>query len=91
MNNLFILHTQYNLILGSSIAKQHESDYNVLILYPEFRVTDRILENLKTSFSKIIVLRENFDSEKYGIAEIIEIIKFLKKILLKFHQTEWFL
>ena len=79
MNNLFILHTQYNLILGSGIANSMYDDNNILVLYAEFPVTDEILSNLKSVFSEIIVVRDSFQMEKKRIAEVKEIRSYLKK------------
>lgn len=79
MNNLFILHTQYNLILGSGIALSMREDDNILVLYAEFPVSDSFLANLKTVFSEIVVVRDHFEKEATRIAEAKEIRSYLKK------------
>ena len=79
MNNLFILHTQYNLIIGSGIALEHKYDNNVLVLYSEFKINDSLLNNLKKVFSKVIVLRDDFEKLKTGFEEIKEIRMCLKR------------
>jgi len=79
MNNLFILHTQYNLIIGSGIALENKDDFNALVLYPEFAVTEDMLVSLRRVFNTVIVLRDGFENEKYGFQEIKEIRRYLKK------------
>ncbi len=79
MNNLFVLHTQYNLILGSGIALSMMNDNNILVLYAEFPVSDIILANLKMVFSEIIIVRDHFEKDKTRIAEAKEIRSYLKK------------
>ena len=59
--NLFILHTQYNIILATAIINHHYSDcHNDLILYPEFKVTEGLLNNLQESFNNILLIRDNY-------------------------------
>lgn len=79
MNNLFILHTQYNLIIGSGIAAKCKEDFNVLVLYPEFKLTDIMLQKLNSIFDIVIPLRDNFEEAKYAWQEIKEIRTHLKK------------
>ena len=79
MNNLFVLHTQYNLILGSGIALSMQDDDNILVLYAEFPVSDAILINLKMVFSEVMVVRDHFEKDKSRINEAREIRSYLKK------------
>ena len=79
MNNLFILHTQYNLILGSGIAKKLAGDKSYLVLYAEFPVTDTILNNLRAVFSDVIVVKDRFSPPAARFAEIKEIKEAIRK------------
>lgn len=60
MRNLFILHTQYNLIIGSGIALKKTHDDNILVLYPEFRVSETILESLKQVFDRVVLVDDAY-------------------------------
>lgn len=47
MNNLFVLHTQYNLILAIGLCKTElKNDTNDLILFEDFKITERYKEVL---------------------------------------------
>lgn len=61
MNNLFILHTQYNIILGSAIAiSKCKDDCNDLIIYAEFTVSDEYRNNIAKVFDNVYYLRDQF-------------------------------
>lgn len=61
MNNLFILHTQYNIIIGSSIVlTKLKGDCNDLIVYAEFTVSDSYKESLSKIFNNIVFIRDKF-------------------------------
>lgn len=79
MKNLFILHTQYNLIIGAGIALEYVNDDNILVLYSEFKLTESYLKKLKSVFSTVIVVRDKFEPEIYGWQEIKIVKKHLQK------------
>lgn len=60
MNNLFVMHTQYNLILSSGITSRNKSAFNVLVLYAEFPVTDEYVDTLNKIYNKVIVVNDRF-------------------------------
>lgn len=61
MYNLFILHTQYNIILSSGIVLEKLKGYrNDIIVYAEFKVSDKHKEQLSKIFDKVIYIREQF-------------------------------
>ena len=60
--NLFILHTQYNLILACGIIlNEFLDDENDLILYPEFSLNPKMKEVLLSVFLNILCIREKFE------------------------------
>lgn len=62
MRNLFILHTQYNIILGTGIMLSHFHDcQNDLIVYAEFKVSPEYKRQLEKAFSSVIYIREEFE------------------------------
>ena len=79
MKNLFIMHTQYNLILAAAVAMRNSGDESILLLYPEFKVTDEIRQSLANLFSKVVILNENYTSEKTLLKKVALIRKCLKK------------
>lgn len=61
MNNLFIMHTQYNLILASGILKfKYSKDTNILILFAEFELNNLLKGNLEQVFDQVIIVSDNF-------------------------------
>lgn len=56
-HNLWILHTQYNLILSAGIAKnQYEDDYNHLILISDFTLSEDLEMRIRNTFDKVDVM-----------------------------------
>lgn len=73
-NNLFILHTQYNLILGVGVLKKYfSSDNNDLIIYPEFQLDEKWKEKLESLFTRVYYVREKFEPLKKGFDDVKEI------------------
>lgn len=67
MRNLFILHTQYNIILGCGIVLEKFKDFqNDLIVYAEFKVSDKHKEHLSNIFNNVIYIREQFEPLPVG-------------------------
>lgn len=79
MNNLFIMHTQYNLILAAGIALRHPDDNNTLVLYSEFSVSDEMICSLKKVFQDIVVVNDRFRMPQRLFSEIKHIWKCLSQ------------
>lgn len=68
MNNLFILHTQYNIILGSAIAlNKCKGNCNDLIIYAEFSVSDDYRKSINKIFDQVYYIRDRFQPKPKGI------------------------
>ncbi len=80
MKNLFIMHTQYNLILSAAVISRFKNADNTLVLFSEFALNDEIRTALEKAFNKVIVVRESFFLPKSALNEIKEIRKLLKKV-----------
>lgn len=66
--NLFVLHTQYNIILGVSYKNQYcLGDENDLVVYAEFVITDSWKQKLGKIFNHVYYVRENFEPLKRGL------------------------
>lgn len=79
MKNLFIMHTQYNLILSAAVASRFKDAENTLVLFSEFALNDEMKAALQKVFSRVIVVREGFNAPKSALDEIREIRLCLKK------------
>ena len=79
MKNLFIMHTQYNLILSTGILKRYQDAENILLLYCEFNLTDEIYRALEKAYSKVIVIRDKYIAFSSASKEI----KFIRSSLHK--------
>lgn len=63
MRNLFLMHTQYNILSALTIANQeYASDENDLAISAEFNVTEEYLYLLKNEFRNVWILQSKFDS-----------------------------
>lgn len=61
MRNLFVLHTQYNIILGTAlVSSKFKEDNNNLILYAEFKLSENLLSNLKNIFDDVLIISDRF-------------------------------
>ena len=68
MRNLFILHTQYNIILGTGIVlSRYNNCQNDLILYAEFSVSDGYKKKLEKIFNHVLYIREKFEPLPIGL------------------------
>ena len=60
MNNLFIVHTQYNLILACGLVKtKFQTENNELIIFKDFIVKEELLQKLEGIFSKVTLITGN--------------------------------
>ena len=58
MNTVFVLHTQYNLILACGLL--HQSKVNDLILFIDFKLTDELKGKIEDNFDRVLYLYGNF-------------------------------
>lgn len=63
MNNLFIMHTQYNILLAlASIEKDFKGDDNDLIVLAEFPLKDEFIKKIKVFFQNVYVAQAQYDN-----------------------------
>ena len=56
-NNLFVLHTQYCLILSTGlIQNRFKNDYNELILFKDFKINENIGKRIEFIFNESLIL-----------------------------------
>lgn len=80
MRNLFIMHTQYNLILACGIAKNRfEKDENILILHAEFSLSEKLKENIEKCFDSVCYVQETFMPVESVFKEDYKLVKYLRK------------
>lgn len=69
--NLFILHTQYNIILGTGIMiNRFKECQNDLIVYAEFSLNDNYKNILERVFNNVLYIRECFEPLQEGLWKI---------------------
>ena len=80
MKNLFIMHTQNNLILACGLAlTDYKNDENHLILHAEFKLKPLLLSNLRNAFSKITVVQEDYYRKRNPLFDELHICKLMTK------------
>lgn len=61
MNNLFIMHTQYNLILACGIVQTcYQNDRNDLVVYAEFTLQASLKKSLERCFDHVYYIQEHY-------------------------------
>ena len=80
MKNLFIMHTQYNLILSAALMSRFDNAENTLVLYSEFTLNDDMREALLKLFDKVIIIRDKFEPLMKPLDEIRYIRQCMKKV-----------
>ena len=80
MKNLFIMHTQYNLILSAAVMSRFANAENTLVLYSEFALNDAMRESLSRLFDRVIVITDRFTPQMKPLDEIKFIRKCMKKV-----------
>lgn len=85
MKNLFVLHTQYNLLLaiGLSLTDFNE-DKNDLILFSDFNIVEKYKREIRKVFSKSMLLEGNYPPKKYAMTKKMKKIKSDNKAIKKF-------
>ena len=62
MRNLFIMHTQYNILSAVAVVKQeYAEDENDLIVSAEFDITESYTQHLIREFKNIKIIQDHFD------------------------------
>ena len=79
MKNLFIMHTQYNLILSVAVMSRFKDAENTLVLHSEFAVSNEIRKKLCEMFDKVIIVRDKFGVAKSLIDDAKTIRSYVKK------------
>lgn len=80
MKNLFVMHTQYNLILSAAVTSRFHNAENTLVLFSEFKLSEEMISALEKAFERVFVVRDNFYSVASALDEVKEIRKYLKKV-----------
>lgn len=80
MKNLFIMHTQYNLILSLAVMSRFKNAENTLVLYSEFTLSKEMLNTLKNIFDNVIVVQDSFYAPLSGLEDVKYIRKCMKKV-----------
>ena len=85
MNNLFIVHTQYNLILATGLVKTvFAEDTNHLILFHDFNLSDTLRDKLDAAFSKFTVIAGNVPKVERTAKEKLVYIKDCNRLIRAF-------
>lgn len=80
MRNLFIMHTQYNLIMATAVVQEYfKEEQNDLILIAEFPVTEPYIRQLEKIFSEVWVLQDCFDNAQ-NVRKLFSFIKKMAKL-----------
>lgn len=65
MNNLFLAHTPYHIILLSGICKNnHDNENNDLVIYEDFNTENIDIKNLKNNFDNVYIIEGNIKKNK---------------------------
>lgn len=80
MKNLFIMHTQYNLILSAAVMSRWEDAENTLVLYSEFALSEQMRLALSRIFQRVLVVRESYCTVVGVLADIRQLRADLKKV-----------
>ena len=80
MKNLFIMHTQYNLILSAAVMSRSSGNHNTLILWSEFALSNEMESALDNIFDRVLIVSDKFVKFTNAFEEIDFIKSALKKI-----------
>lgn len=71
MKNLFILHTQYNIILGTGIMlNRFRECQNDLIVYAEFTISEEYKNKLEKLYDRVLFVRKQYEPLTTGFWNI---------------------
>lgn len=89
MNNLFVLHTQYNLILASGLCLcDFKGDQNDLILFQDFKMADNHKMCIDNIFRKSMILEGDFPHKEESYLEKNKRIRAQNARILEFISKE---
>ena len=80
MKNLFIMHTQYNLILSAAVMSRNPDAENTLVLFSEFTLGEALRQRLEETFDRVYVVRDAFWASSSALEEVRHIRQCLKKV-----------
>ncbi len=86
MKQLFVMHTQYNLILSAAVLLRCKDSESTLVLFSEFSLSEEMRQALSRVFVRVIVVRDSFYKPQSALDEIREIRHCLKKIKTLKHE-----
>lgn len=70
MNNLFVIHTQYNLILAVGLSTTvFKDETNDIIIFQDFKIEEKLIVKLKHIFNKVVILPGNWPKKEQNIKE----------------------
>lgn len=76
MNNLFVLHTQYNLLLAIGLCRtEFQEDANNLILFSDFKLLGRHKMVVEQTFKKVLYLQGNYPKVVFSSKQKYEKIR----------------
>lgn len=84
MNQLFVAHTQYNLILSAGLALDSFNYQSDLILIADFALTDELKLRLQNVFSDILYLPGNFPKAEQNLKKKIDKMEFDSQAIMQF-------
>lgn len=81
MENLFLVHTPYHVVLASGIASTLlKDDINILVIFRDFDTNSIDINALSSVFKQIIILEGNLDIKNNSIAKFMRVIQNKKNI-----------
>ena len=86
MKQLFVMHTQYNLILSAAVCSRYPNAENTLVLFSEFALGEEMRQALSKVFERVIVVRDGFYKPQSALDEIREIRRCLSKVKGIWHE-----
>ena len=87
-NNLFVLHTQYCLILSAGLIKNRfKNDYNELILFKDFKINENVEKKIQSIFNESLILDGTLKRQKLDkISEFKLLLSIIRKIKKKLNK-----
>ena len=69
MKNLFVLHTQYNLILSAGLSINQATGLSDLILFCDFELRKELKDKIYRVYRKVLILKGNFPKAELTVRE----------------------
>lgn len=90
MNNLFIIHTQYNLLLACGLCmNDFKGDKNDLIIFCDFNMSEIHRNCMKNTFRKIQFLKGIYPDRTWRAEQKLNKIRYNNKIIKNFISSEY--